>query len=193
MVFLRFIIVNLVNRYLLTSCAALLMFGLLASGCAIKEDYEWAKYSVHPGRISGISDFAAGSNVHIINRNPETPKIDLGSYMGSYGQLTQAIVTQYTSELEKKGMTVHSNATKSLELEVTSHNIASSATRDYLNPNSPNYLAVEFRTNLTLQIDMGNGYSKEMEVSDTRGLNGVIAIAVTELLNDRDVSAYLRN
>lgn len=173
------------------NCSVLLtLAAIFSTGCTIKHDYVWAEYPVKPERVENVADYQAESSVEITNGNPQTAQILLAGigahkYYGSLGQLTEAVVVQFSQELEKRGMKTQAGAPKSISLEITS--------------NTYERGMWVIRADLNMNIKLGNGTSKSMFVSNTTGgtvprmYNGAVSVAVTQLLNDPEISDYLRN
>jgi hypothetical protein len=167
----------------------LLTGALLVSGCTIKHEYTWTKYELSQERIAAANVLGQGTTVSITNEQPDTESRVLGylgahQYLGSLHQLTEATVTQLSQELEARKVAVTNNATKTLKIKVENTKFTLGSWM--------------MRLEMSVHVEAGNGYVRQIEISNRtpstvpRAVDGAVALAVTEILKDPDIIAYLQ-
>lgn len=170
-------------------CCVILIVFLLLNGCGAKNhDYVWNEYPITQERISSQVSFTKGQEIRIIKGKSNDSKMFLGNvgvhhYYGSEQSLTDGIVDQLTREMRKKRLEIKNTAEKSLEITV----------------NSSNFERGMWKIAATIEytVKFGNGKTKSYTVRNSspatvdRTYNGVVALAVIEIINDPEVLNYI--
>jgi len=140
----------------------------------------------YPLRDGLIPPIAVSGTATIINAQDSTAPAIVMSYGGTsyqtdYHAVTQTMVLQATSELQKAARARSGNA-KSIALKVT-----------FL---ESNYIAFFYKSKITFEAKLGDGTVINQTVPHSSGnpvqdLNGCIAEAAMTMLNDPKVRAYL--
>ena len=166
----------------------ILLLFLVLAGCAIKHDYTWNEYTISSDRMPSQDNITEGREIRIIKGKSDDSKIFLGSiglhqYYGSEQSLTDGIADQLAKELQNKNLVINNTSGKSLELTV----------------NRSNFEPGEWKRAATLEftVEFGNGKTKSYTVRNSspatvyRTYNGAVALAVVEIINDREVLTYI--
>ena len=153
------------------------------AGCGTMK-YVPAEYPLRDGLVPQL---AVNGNVQIANSQPSTAEAIVYSFGGTqlasnYKDITQLMVEQTKKELAKNGKLSPNGKTKSIDLKVT-----------YL---QSNYIAFYWKSEIKFTATLGAAGTIEKTVNHGSGsvvqdLNGCIAEAVMNLLNDPKVAAYL--
>jgi hypothetical protein len=168
---------------------AALLLGL-ATACRTI-DYAWTEQAIAD---DGIQPFAVRGPVALVNaseaaarrrlgRAPSTWSLTRDTYRGSYRDLSQAVVTQIGVELRKRGTALRDDAPKFLRVQ---------ATGSHLEP-----VGGSLRAHLQVVVRTGSGYERKFWVrsqtqgSGQRALDGAVALAVIDILEDFEVRDYL--
>lgn len=167
----------------------ILILFLTLTGCAIKHDYAWNEYLITPDRISSQTSFTKGQEIRIIKGKSNESIIFLGNvgahqYYGSEQSLTDGIVDQLARELRKKQLEIDNTAEKSLEITV----------------NRSNFERGMWKIAATIEytVKFGDGKVKSYTVRNSspttvnRTYDGVVALAVIEIINDPEVLNYIK-
>ena len=167
---------------------------LFLNGCAIKNNYVWNEYPIASERISQKSNFIEGKEIRIIKgTSDESKKIFgwIGTYMywGNEQSLTNGIVDQLTNEMKNKQLEIKNTTEKSLEITVNGSS--------FIPGRRMNAVILEF------SVKFGNGKIKLYGVRNSaptfgrvnsifhRTYNGVVSLAVIDIINDPEVVAYI--
>ena len=164
-----------------------LFLAFLAAGC--EHDYQWTEYKIKTDRISAGNTLSAGPSVSVTAgaSNDERQKLGfLGGhrYFGSLRQLTDAVVTQVSQELSTRGVKVADGAAKTIEITVSNSTFTEGSWM--------------LRAEMDVHVKTGNGYTRDIHVSNrTPGtvpgaLDGAVALATIEVLNDARIIDYLK-
>ena len=179
-------------RFILISIG--LFFLLIHASCTTKHNYVWNVYPIHPDRISSEVKFENGYEVKIIKGKSNEEQIFLGKqtiaytenkYYGTVQSLTDGLADHLSMELKKRGVKIDKKAKKSLEITVKNirfeeGNWKTAATINYT-------------------IKLGNGEIKSFSTRNSSTGNvamvydGVIALAVINILQDSEILKYLIN
>jgi hypothetical protein len=162
--------------------ATLLITAELA-GCGTRP-FTPQEYPLDAGLVPKLT---LNGSVQVSNSQPSTTEAIVYSYGGSqlasnYKDITQLMVAQTKKELAKNGKLTSSAKSKTIDLKVT-HLLS-------------RYIAFYWKSEITYTVNLGG--SGTIEKTSTHGsgsviqdLNGCIAEAVMDLLNDPKVIAYL--
>lgn len=141
----------------------------------------------YPLRDDLIPSLTVNGNVSVSNVQPSAEQAIVYSYMGTklasnYKAITQVMVEQTSKEIAKNSNSVAANHSKTIDIKVS-----------YL---KSTYIAFYWKSELKYTATLGNGVSIEKTVTHGSGvlaqdLNGCIAEAVIDLLNDAKTIAYL--
>jgi hypothetical protein len=162
---------------------------VFTAGCTRTHTYQWTEYRIQPARIATSNEFTKEGAVSIINAQSNDAPMILGTigshkFYGSLNQLTGAIITQLTSELTKRKITVRSDAPKSIQIKVVSTDFEQGTW--------------QVRAKMTVHLQAGNNYVKDILVNNStpttvaQAFDGAVAIAVIEILNNTAILAYLQ-
>ena len=164
---------------------------LLINGCSssIKHDYAWHEYLITSERISPEASFTQGQEIRIIKGKSNTSKIFLGNvgvheYYGSEQSLTDGIVDQLAKEMRKKRLEIKSTAEKSLKITVNRSEFEKGLWK--------------IAATIEYTVKFGNGKVKSYTTRNSspttvdRTYNGVVALAVIEIINDPEVLKYIK-
>lgn len=171
---------------------AVAVVAALLGGCTQstqRHDYEWTEFVIKTKRLHEMESLIAGKTVSLDSRPTSDTQLLLGElgaheYYGSLGQLSRAVASQLAIELSKRGIEVEDNAPKSIRINLSNARLERGLFR--------------IRAHFDIDIEAGNGYSREFAISQStaltvpRAYNAAVARAVTEILNDRKVIFYLR-
>jgi hypothetical protein len=161
---------------------------VILTGCTINHDYVWKEYPITPDRISLQINFTEGQQIRLIKGKSPDSKIFLGHvgahhYYGTLQSLTDGIVDQLAKEMENRGLTVNNAADKSLEITVNRSQFERGMWK--------------IAATIELTVKFGNGNTKYYTVRNSspatvdRTYDGVVAIAVIELIKDPEVLTYI--
>ncbi len=153
------------------------------AGCGTKP-YLPQEYPLRDGLIPKLT---VNGDVKVSNSQASTTEAIVYSYGGSqlasnYKDITQLMVEQTKKEIAKNGKLSSSGKAKTLDLKVT-----------YL---QSNYVAFYWKSEIKYSVTLGASGTLDKTVTHGSGnlfqdLNGCIAEAVMNLLNDPKVIAYL--
>ncbi len=173
----------------LKRAVGLLWCAVMVTGCStVAHDYSWAAYEINPARVVTDGSALRGQTVSITYEGNDSENVMIGElalnqYFGSNEQLAEAISIQLSDELKRLNMSVSGDASKTLNIKVS-------------HPSTEQGMWV-IRAHLRMTIEAGNGYVLEKAMSNStpstvpRAFNGVIALAVIDILNDPQIFAYL--
>lgn len=130
-----------------------------------------------------------GCRVSLINNQPDTGNIIVGSpgvhrYEGSLNQITGAVVSQLSFELEKRRAVITKGASKVLKIKVEHVEFEGGMTT--------------MGTRARVRVETGGGYARNIDIETAtfgtvnRLYEGVAQIAVTKILQDPRIASYLR-
>lgn len=141
----------------------------------------------YPLRDGLIPKLTVNGSVQVSNAQPSTTEAIVYSYAGTqlasnYKSITQLMVEQTKKEIAKNGTSSSTGKPKSIGLKVT-----------YL---QSNYAFFYWKSEIKYSVTLGSSKTIEKTVTHGSGvliqdLNGCIAEAVINLLNDPKVIAYL--
>lgn len=165
-------------------------FIFLFSGCSIKHAYMWKEYPIDSKRVNTSIGYNGNGNsrLEVTTGRSDTRTVFLGNvgahqYYGSEQSLAEAIASQLSKELEKRGVAIDNGAGKKLEVTVDRSRF------------EQGMWAIS--ANIDCTIAFGEGRQKTYSVRNSspgtvdRAYNGAIALAVIEILNDREVADYI--
>ena len=164
---------------------------LVLAACApkvIRHDYSWVEYKIAEDRVNTS---IAGENcppLKLIKGTSATTEkkmgnVGLNEYYGNNQQLTNGLADQLKWELTKRGVKITDTAAKSIELNVVHTAFESGMWK--------------IAANLDFTVTMGGTKTKNMSVRNSSpatvdlAYNGVVALAVIEMLNDPEIAAYI--
>ncbi len=166
--------------------SSLFFFLVFLAGCS--HQYTWKEYPITSERITSAANYTEGTQVHVISGNASDEKITLASvgihtYHGTYKNISDGLVEQLKKEFENLGVVVNETADKSIEVKV----------------DQALYEQGMWKIAATLKytITLGNGNSKVKTVRNSsptnisHTFNGVVALAVIDIINDEEVVSYL--
>ncbi len=142
----------------------------------------------YPLRDGLIADRPVKGSVTFANAQPSKDEAIVYSYGGSklatdYNAITQLFVEQAMKELGKAGASTSAGAAKTIDLKVTAL--------------KSTYIAFFWKSEMKYTATLGNGRTLDRTINHGTGggvhqnLNGSVADAVVNLLNDPVVTAYL--
>jgi hypothetical protein len=142
---------------------------------------------VNPERVPIIE---LTQTVTLENIQPSKESIRFGKtgahiWEGNLYEWTNKTIVLLRTELEKRGCLLSSEGTATLKLSVKQAVVEQRA-------------FVGFRCLLTLHVEAGNGYESDYSVVNNSGgvmeraSGGAITLAITEVLNDEKILAYLK-
>jgi hypothetical protein len=166
----------------------ILILFVVLSACSINHDYVWKEYPITSDRISSQSNFAQDHEISIIKGKSDQSKVFLGNvgahkYYGNLQLLTDGIVDQLSKEMRNRHVQIKNEAKKSLEITVNRVNFEQGMWK--------------IATTMELTAKFGNGKTKSYTVRNSspatvdRTYDGVVAIAVIELINDTELLTYV--
>jgi hypothetical protein len=170
-----------------TLCLALLAFAF-AFGCTTTRSWVWRERPIPADALPGLSGWMPRAPIAVVNDQPDAAPRTLGVHgryllEGSPRELTQAIVTQLSGELERRGASVDLGASRYLALAVRRNRmIVGARTR---------------RAILEVRLVTGGAYEHTYVVDHRTtydmayGYNQAIALAVIQILGDPQVIEYL--
>lgn len=161
---------------------------LAINGCTINHDYQWSEYTIKQDRVTQSVSLNSASGIQLLNGQADSNNFILGTvgahiYHGTMNQLTEAVISQFATELGNRNIRVSDNSQKKLELTLTNHKFIRG-------------LWV-IRADMILTVKDGNGLSYDLDISNTTGgsvdrlFDGAISVATIALLNDPRIKAYL--
>jgi len=179
---------------------------LLATGCGTQEKkmrYKWKAGDIDPTQLKAINTLGPSTTVSMVNGNeddheelilglayPNVFAVNLHDVCTSKYELADAMITQFSMELEAPGVIINDNALKQIQISVIDVECV------VIDPGGN-------RTDINLTVTAGNEYSREIAAagfgkfsfvdSVTPAHNNAIAQAVIEILNDPKIIAYLKN
>lgn len=169
----------------------LLACAFVGAGCSsepILHDYNWALYEINPALITTDQGLLEGNGVSVSYAGDLGEKIQIGElnrnkYHGSSAQLAQAVSVQLSDELKRLNVNVADGNQKSLVVSVSFP--------------STELGAFVVRATMRLRVEAGNGYVLEKAMSTgspgtvPRAFNGLVSLAVVDILNDPQIAAYI--
>ena len=175
-------------RFTLSSLGIFLL--LILASCSIKHNYIWNEYPIAPGRISSEVNFDSGQEINIIKGTSNTEQMFLGNvgahkYFGTEQSLTDGLVDQLAMEMRKRGIKINPESNKSIEIAVV----------------RTVFERGMFKIAVTMDytVKFGNGEIKTFSTRNSspatvdKTYDGVVALAVIELIQDADILEYLEN
>jgi hypothetical protein len=170
---------------MLRTAIALLLIGL--TGCGTF-NYTPGEYEIVPGRVNplDVSGAVTIENVQTDSASRAFFKDPHGSKdngIGNLKEVTEHLVMQMRKEVMKSGRMMPSARTKTLRVSVVH---LESTMRDF-------HLVSEIDVSVTMDdgSQIGKHISQGSPGNMWRVLNGVIALAVIDILNDEQVRGYL--
>ena len=165
---------------------------LFLNGCS--HNFAWYEYPIKPERILTKNEFIENKEIKIIRGISNDSKkmlasIGVHTLYGNEQSLTDGIVDQLTKEIQKLHLKITNTTKKSLKITVN---------RSIFEPGS-----YKIASTLEFSVEFGNGKTKSYAVRNGnpcfgrpnsilhRCYNGVIALAVIEIINDPEVVAYI--
>jgi len=166
--------------------AALLIGAMLATASGCTHHYDPNPYPIQSDRIP---PFDVRGTVDVLNNQPETEAVHIGSvgahkWMGSLRNFTETVVFSLRMELANRKVRVGADSEKTLKLAVTKVALESGM-----------WMA---RGLVYLTVETGEGFQKEfIGINSTpagqfRAWDGAIALAVIDILNDKEILNYLK-
>jgi len=164
---------------------------LILSGC-ISHNYTWTEYPIASNRISSSANFPEGREINIIKGKSNDANILLGTagphrYYGSVQSLTDGIADQLAIELRKKRLLINNTAEKSIEITVVRSDFESGTFFQ--------------AASIDVEVKLGDRKIRSYTVKNrspqtgidtvNRIYNGVVALAVIDIMNDSEVSSYI--
>jgi len=156
---------------------------------ACSHDYKWVEYGIAPDRIRSANRLNSG-RIDVINaQNDKEPRIiasiGVHKWYGTLHQLSEAIVTQLTDELEAHKVQVARDSQKSIKIRVEKFEFIQA------------FWGV--RANMNTNVAAGDDYKREINVTNftpvsvDNAYNGAVALTVIEILNDPQIIEYIAN
>jgi hypothetical protein len=170
---------------------SILLLLVVLGGC-ISHDYTWHEYPIASDRISSNVSFTEGKEISIVKGKSDSTDIRLGKagphrYYGNMQSLTDGVADQLAIELRKKQLVVKNPAEKSLEVTVVRSNFESGTFAQ--------------AASMDVELKFGSGKIKSYTVRNrspqtgidtvNRIYNGLVALAVIQIMNDQEVAAYI--
>jgi len=176
-------------KYAYWTVLAILSVALTGCQTLIKHDYSWSEYALAPGRVTAPIGLGEGHDIQVLKgKSDHVTKLlgDVGhhEYYGTEENLTDGLAYQLSKELRKLKFVVKEPAGKSLEVAVI---------RSGSQPRTWTTLVT-----LDFTVTFGTGKVKTYSVRNSSpdtvpsAINGAVALAVLEILNDPEVIAYTR-
>ena len=161
-----------------------LLLAALLCGCHTEYDYAWSEYEIAPERIA-VSALPDGTAVALINDQDDIERQRLGGdWYASLRELTSAVITHLSRELDKRGATVDTGAEKVLRIAVQQQEFETGM-----------WLV---STRMKVRVETGSGYVATFAITHrtakadvAHGYNGAVALAVINLLNEPSIAEYL--
>ncbi len=166
----------------------LLGIALALSGCASKQSFVPQVYRSDPVRFGPLNTADVQGPVAINNVQRSTESVLLGSqtntdYFGSMWDLTQAVVINAERELAKRRIPIRADASRTLDIQVVKAEVdAGPLTADAV---------------IEVEVVTGAGLNRRFRITNNspgsvpRAYNGAAALAVIEILSDREILDYL--
>jgi len=143
---------------------------------------------VNPDRVG---DIKLNNNIKIVNIQQSKTNVSIGTlssvnHEANLNEWTEKSIQLLKSELKKRGGEISEDGLKVLSLSVLSAHVETRS------------MGSGTRCNLTIHVETGDGYSTDISVVNNAGIGvnrpagGAITLAITELLNDKDILQYLK-
>ena len=161
---------------------------IMLAGCSIRHDYVWDEYQIAPAKWTEEDNFVKDQQITLIEGEAATSEELLGSvgahhYYANMQMLTHGIVEHLAIELEQKQAVINDSAGKTMEITVDGFEFERGMWK--------------LAATINYTVRFGNGDSKTFTVRNSspatvdRTYNGVIAMAVVQIIHDPDVRKYL--
>jgi hypothetical protein len=161
-------------------------------GCAIKHEYVWREMPIKNEVMPPEVILKEGKVIDIIKGKSDDEKIMIGSvpphqYFATEQLLTDAIADQLSIELRKRDVEIKPACEKIIEIAVDSFQF------------ERNLFIGRICTTLDIKVKLGKDKNKLLKVYSctpstvNRLYDGVVQVAVMDILKDLDVLAYINS
>ena len=181
------------SRWTKNRTNARLIFPILLTfcwGCAslFQHKYVWSEYTVDRKKVHLDAANTSAPTIVVTRGAADNRQIVLGrvtghTWEGSLAAMTDAIAVQLTKELKKRNYPVVNDGIKKVQVTVAEYSVE--------------YGRWNYAYHISLDVTLGNGSLKRIKVRNSspqnpdRGVDGAIALAVTEVLNDPGFATYI--
>ncbi len=144
--------------------------------------------AVNPNRVG---DIKLNNKIKVVNIQQSKTNVPIGvlsfvDHEANLNEWTEKSIQLLKNELIKRGGEISGDGLKVLNLSVLSAHVETRS------------IGSGTRCNLTMRVETGDGYSKDISVVNNAGIGverpagGAITLAITELLNDQTILNYVK-